>query len=150
MAMRTRTIGALALPGALVVTIALAVTPSAHPFGSGGEVSRPHALKLLINGKNWPLNTLNGSDDYLPIRAGRLRVQARWRTDARGTGYYVLISSTEPVNRNYARCFTGTSCLVPRRVPISVNQEMTLTVKVLTTNRNRLVAGFKACLIGGP
>jgi hypothetical protein len=160
-------VGTLALVAATFLAVAPAITTSrGEPLVAGtqrqpgahvtaGKTStvwparlRPHALKLLINGRRWPLTPLNGGDDYSDIRAGRLRVEARWLTDARGTGYHVAVSTTEPFNRVYRRCFTGTSCLVVGKLRIRVNQEMSVTVRVLRTGSNKLVEGFKACLDG--
>jgi hypothetical protein len=105
---------------------------------------RPHALKLLVNGKNPPTTPLDG-DDYNDIPAGKLQVEARWTTDARDTGYYLTISIGDRV---YARCSTGTSCLVPAKVAILVDQEISWTVKLLTTRGDKVVTGFKVCLDG--
>ena len=138
---------ALALVAGAFLTLAPAVTTSlGEPLGLRTE--RPHALKVLINGKRWALTPLNGSDTYANIRAARLRVEARWLTDARGTGYYVAISTTEPLKRVYARCFAGTSCLVANKLRIRANQEMSVVVRILKTRSNKLVAGFKVCLNG--
>jgi hypothetical protein len=103
----------------------------------------------LFNGKRLPITPLmGGTDNYVNIRTGRLRVEARWTTNARGTGYRVQISTTEPQARDYASCSTGTSCLVGIRVPIVVGQEMSWSVKILKTRTNKVVAGFKVCLVG--
>jgi hypothetical protein len=141
-------VGLLALATASFAALALTVTPiRGAPLGLG--VERPHNLKLLINGKRLPITRLTDTtDNYADIRAGRLRVEARWATNARGTGYHVQISTTEPQARDYARCSTGTSCLVGSRVPILVGQEMSWSVKILKTRTNKLVAGFKVCLLG--
>jgi hypothetical protein len=136
----------VALVAASVATFGSAITPSRG--GVRATAPRPHNVKLLINGKRWHLDTLNGGDNYIDIRARKLRVEARWQTDARGTGYYVLISTSEPVSKDLARCSSGTSCLVPKRVPIAFNQEMTLTVKVLKRPSDMVAAAFKACLNG--
>jgi hypothetical protein len=141
-------VGLLVLAAASFVAFAPAVTPvRGEPFGVG--VDRPHDLKLLINGKRLAITPLKATtDNYVPIRAGRLRVEARWTTNARGTGYRVQISTTEPQARDYASCSTGTSCLVGIRVPILVGQEMSWSVKILKTRTNGLAAGFKVCLVG--
>jgi hypothetical protein len=91
----------------------------------------------------------NGEDTYLPIRSGKLDVEARWTKDARRSGYSVVVSTTEPVTRDYAICSTGTSCVVRKRVAILPNQEMSWTVKVVTTKGKRLVMGVRVCLAGG-
>jgi hypothetical protein len=109
---------------------------------------QPHALELLINGKSMPIQSFDGDDEYIPIRAGKLRLEGRWTTDARGTGYQVAISADEPDNHVYARCSTGTSCVVPVEVPIRVDQELTWEIKVLTKRGGKLVAGGRVCLSG--
>ena len=72
-----------------------------------------------------------------------MQVEAKWTTDASGTGYYVKISAD---NRVYARCSTGTSCRVPGKVPLADNRLMTWTVELLTTKGNKVAGGFKVCL----
>lgn len=108
---------------------------------------RPRAVKLLINGKRLPITPLESTaDDYIDIPAGKLRVEAVWTTDARGTGYQVAISNSQPPVDE--RCSSGTSCLVPAKVPILIGQEMTWVVKILTTRGQKLVTGFRVCLAG--
>jgi hypothetical protein len=108
----------------------------------------PHAMKVLINGNPFPLNPLvESTDKYMPIRAGRLRVEAHWKSNA-SPGYYVLISTTEPQQRDYATCTAGTSCVVRENVSILKGQEMSWTVRVFTAQTLRPVAGFRVCLIG--
>jgi hypothetical protein len=74
-----------------------------------------------------------------------MQAEARWATDARGTGYYVTVSIGD---RLYARCSTGTSCPVVKKVPLPVDQEVSWTVKMLTTRGDKVVGGFKVCLAG--
>src|SRR5262249_10766121 len=69
----------------------------------------PQATGLSVNGKA-PPKTPMGADDYSDFPAGPMSVEAKWKTDAGPTGYYVKISTDDKV---YARCFTGTSCRVP-------------------------------------
>ncbi len=137
--------------GALSLTLALATAPSGQSRPArivSPSALRPHALKLLLNGKRWPLELLSGPDNYVGIPSGKLRVEARWQTDARGTGYYVQIATGEPLVRELARCSRGTSCVVPKTVPITKSQELTFTVKVVKTRGNKVVAGYRACLDG--
>jgi len=111
--------------------------------------TRPHNIKVLINGKRFAIAALvGGADNYLPINAGRLRVEARWQGNARGSGYYVVISTTEPQRRDYKTCSAGTSCLVSQKAQILAGQEMTWTVRIIKTQGKRLAAGFKVCLVG--
>jgi hypothetical protein len=103
---------------------------------------------VFINGKRYATSPLGGSDTYVNIRAGRLRVLARWQTDASGTGYHVQIKTAEPTVRTYRRCFTGTSCRVTQTVRIRPNQEMSWEVRIIKTRTKRLVACYKVCLDG--
>jgi hypothetical protein len=64
----------------------------------------------------------------------------------RGTGYRVVISTSEPAVRTYASCSTGTSCRVTKTVRIRPGQEMSWQIKVVWTRGNRLAAGVKVCL----
>jgi hypothetical protein len=105
---------------------------------------RPHGLKFLVNGKTPPTTPLDG-EDYSDMRAGRMQTEARWATDARDTGYYVTISIGDRV---YARCSTGTSCPVRAKVRLPVDEEVSWTVKMLTTRGDKVVGGFKVCLTG--
>jgi hypothetical protein len=109
---------------------------------------RPDDFKLLINGKNMPLVPLDGVDEYLDTPVGKLQVEARWTTDAEGTGYYVVVSTTVPEKRDHASCTTGTSCPVPAKVPIKDGQEMTWEVKVMTTRGDKVATALRVCLIG--
>ena len=108
---------------------------------------RPRALKLLVNGKRQPITPLDtGTDEYKDIAAGKLQVEAVWAGDVSGTGYEVAITNSQPpVDET---CSTGTSCRVPKQVPILDTQEMTFVVKVQTTRGKKVVTGFKVCLKG--
>ena len=105
---------------------------------------------LLVNGRQWPITLFNGEDRYTAIRPGRLRVEARWKTKLQGTGYRVVISTTEPIARTYRTCTTGTSCLVAQTVPILNKQEMSWTVKVVKVQPHHItvLGGFMVCLVG--
>src|SRR6266568_9406013 len=96
----------------------------AAPAQSASVVTKPHALKLLINGKRLPITPFSGPDRYNPIKAGRLRVLAKWQGSLTGTGYKVVISTTKPAVRTYRTCSTGTSCLVLKRAAIANGAEM--------------------------
>jgi hypothetical protein len=109
---------------------------------------RPHDLQILINGKNKPLEPLNGADKYLETPAGKLQVEARWTTPAQGTGYYVVVSTAEPEKRDHAKCSTGTSCVVPKKVALLADQEMSWHVKVLTAKGDKVATAFRVCLVG--
>ncbi len=103
---------------------------------------RPEAIKLFINGKT-PKSTSLDDDDYTKFAAGPLQVEAKWATDASGTGYYVKISEGA---REHARCATGTSCRVPGTVPLTAKDLMEWKVELLTTKGDKLADGFKVCL----
>jgi len=105
---------------------------------------RPHALRLFVNGKLPPTTPLDG-EDYSDFPKGPMRLQARWATDARGTGYYLKISIGDHV---YARCTTGTSCRVRDTVQLPADTEISWVVQLLTTHGNQIVDGFKVCLTG--
>jgi hypothetical protein len=109
---------------------------------------RPDAFKFLINGKNLPLVPLDGVDEYLDAPVGKLQAEARWTTDTKGTGYYVVVSTTVPEKRDHAKCTTGTSCLVPTKVPIKDGQEMTWEVTVMTTRGDKVATALRVCLVG--
>jgi hypothetical protein len=121
--------------------------PTVKQAGPSGK--RPHALEFLINGKRFPIVPIvGGPDDYAAFRARTMKAEARWTTDAGGTGYQVVISTAEPDEQNYATCSTGTSCRVAQGVPIAVGHEFSWNVKVVRTSDSRTVAGYKVCLMG--
>jgi hypothetical protein len=120
----------------------------AAPAESAGA-AKPHALKLLINGKKLPITRFGGTDIYNPIKASTLRVVARWTGSLTGTGYRVQISTTEPMQRTWRTCKTGTSCAVRQLVPIHKGQEFSWTVRMVYVKPHlyRVVAGFMVCLV---
>lgn len=136
----------LALLAALCAALLLAA-----PAESGPVSAKPHALKLLINGKQLPITPFAGPDRYNPINASSLRVEARWLTSLTGTGYKVVISTTEPTTRTWRTCSTGTSCLVSRRVPMLKGEEMSWTVRIMKVQPHlvRVLGGFMVCLARG-
>ena len=91
---------------------------------------------------------VGGGDNYHDFATGAMRVEARWTGDVRPAGYYVVISMLEPKERDYVTCSVGTSCVVPAKVPLLVNEEMSWSVRMLTKNGNKLVSGFRVCLTG--
>lgn len=105
---------------------------------------RPQAIKLFVNGKTPPTTPLQG-DNYVDFPAGPMQVEAKWTTDARNTGYYVQISVDDKV---YARCAAGTTCRVPKKVPLGANEEISWTLELLTTRGDMVTGGFKVCLNG--
>jgi len=133
------------LLGALSLALTLATAPSRGETLS--TTARPHNVKLFINGNRQPL-LATGADEYKPFRARTLNVEARWTTNARGSGHYVVVTQGEPLGRTLARCTTGTSCKVRTPLPLAVGQEMTLSVKVLKKSNGRIVTTAKACLVG--
>jgi hypothetical protein len=122
-----------------------AVTGAAHP----APAAMPSSFVLLLNGKPAPLTSeIGGSDEYHPIRSGPLTVEARWKGNTRGSGYFVQILTSEPKVHVYARCFTGTRCTVAKKVPIVLKGEMSWNVEVVTAKSHIVVNGFKSCLVG--
>jgi hypothetical protein len=105
---------------------------------------RPQSIKLFVNGKTPPSVSLEG-DHYSDFQAGPMQAEAKWTTDARGTGYYVTISVE---NKVYARCSTGTTCRVPKRLPLPAGNEVSWTLQLMTTRGNKIADGFKVCLEG--
>ena len=83
----------------------------------------------------------------MPIANGKVNVVARWRTNARGTGYRVVVATTEPVEQTYAACSAGRSCRVSKAT-ISPGLEMTWKVTIVKTRGNRVVGGLLVCLVG--
>ena len=143
--------GSVGRPGLGIRVERWRAAPSRRAPGcdADGPVDTAHNIKVLINGKRFAIAALvGGADNYLPINAGRLRVEARWQGNARGSGYYVVISTTEPQRRDYKTCSAGTSCLVSQKAQILAGQEMTWTVRIIKTQGKRLAAGFKVCLVG--
>jgi hypothetical protein len=109
---------------------------------------RPHDFEFLVGGKRQKLTPLIGGDEYVPIPAGDLEAEARWSTDAAGTGYSVVISTAEPTERTWATCSTGTSCRVPAAVPLEVDQELSWELEVVTNQGEKVVDGYRICLVG--
>jgi hypothetical protein len=109
---------------------------------------RPQEIELLINGKRQKITPLTGGDDYVGTPVGKLKAVARWATDARGTGYYVVLATTQPKKQTHATCRTGTTCSAPQAMPIGVDEEMTWEVRVVTVKGDRVVDGAKVCLVG--
>ena len=105
---------------------------------------RPSSIKLAVNGKTPPSVPLSG-DHYSDFPAGPMQVEAKWNTDAGDTGYYVTIGIDDKV---YARCSSGTSCSVPKQVPLPAGQEVSWVVQLMTTKGNKVAGGFKTCLKG--
>ena len=135
---------ALALLAALGASLVLAA-PARSDF-----VIEPHGLKLLINGKQLPKTPFGGPDRYTPIKASKLQVEARWQGNLKGTGYKVVISTTEPDLRTYRTCSIGTRCVVPQQVPIFKGEEMSWTVKIaqIKPHYTKILSGFMVCLNG--
>jgi hypothetical protein len=120
----------------------------AAPAGSAVS-AKPHGLTLLINGKKLPITPFSGPDRYTPIKASTLRVKALWQGSLAGTGYKVVISTTEPGVRTYRTCSTGTTCVVPRLVAIHNHEEMSWVVKIMKVRGHitQILSGFMVCLV---
>jgi hypothetical protein len=78
-----------------------------------------------------------------------MKVQAQWTGNATRSGYVVRIRTTEPKNRVYARCSTGTTCAVSQRVPARLDDEWSWVLEVVTVHGQRVVAGFQVCASSG-
>jgi hypothetical protein len=89
----------------------------------------------------------HGTDNYVPINAGKLAVVAKWPTNLRGTGYQIELATTEPVERVQAVCKTGTSCRVTRTIRIKRAVEMSWKVTIYS-KVGFPVGGFVVCLVG--
>jgi hypothetical protein len=131
---------------ALVVAVCACVWMIA-PAGSAAAAT-PTALKLLINGKQLPITPFSGPDKYNRITASKLHVQATWKTSLTGTGYRIVITTTEPTVRTWRTCTTGTSCVVPQTVPMLKGEEMSWTVRLMKVKPHQItiLAGFMVCL----
>jgi hypothetical protein len=105
---------------------------------------RPQAIKLFVNGKT-PKSVPLSADNYSDFPAGPMQVEAKWTTDASNTGYYVHISDDAGIS---ATCSAGTSCRIPKAVPLAVGQEDSWTLELLTTQGHKVAGGFKVCLTG--
>lgn len=134
--------------GLLLVAALFASVWLAAPAQSA-SVSGPSALKLLINGKKLPITPFSGPDRYNPIKVSKLRVEARWLGSLTGTGYRVVITTTEPTTRTWRTCTTGTSCLVSQQVPILKGEEMSWTVRIMKVKPHfvKILGGFMVCLV---
>jgi hypothetical protein len=134
---------------ALVATLCASAWVAA-PAHSAAVAAKPHGLTLLFNGKKLPITPFSGPDHYVPIKPVVLHVAAHWLTNLQGTGYKVVISTTEPGLHTYATCVSGTSCIVRKPVPIVHNEEMSWTVRVIKVQPHRItiLSGFMVCLIG--
>lgn len=131
---------------ALVATLCASVWLAAP--ASAKATAAPHALKLLINGKQLPLTPFAGPDHYNAITASKLRVVARWKGSLTGTDYKVQISTTEPTVRTWRTCSTGTSCAIPGQVPILKGEQMSWIVRLEIKRHHfvKLLGGFMICL----
>jgi hypothetical protein len=134
----------LTLLAALSAAVAIAA-PASH---SAAVSTKRHALKLLINGKRLPITPFAGPDLYNPITASKVRTVAKWQGSLTGTGYKVVISTTEPTVHTWRTCSTGTSCVVKKALPIANGQEMSWTVRMMLVkpHLHKIIAGFMVCL----
>jgi hypothetical protein len=132
-----------ALIGALCASSVLLATP-AH----SATTAKPHALKLLINGKQLPITPFTGPDHYNPITASKLRVKATWKGSLTGSGYKVQITTTWPTVHTWKTCSTGTSCVVPQSIGILNDEQMSWSVRLMISKPHfiKIVSGFMVCL----
>lgn len=145
---RRRTILGLTVFAVLAATISIAV-----PARSAAVSTKPHSVKLLINGKQLPSTRVGKQDHYVPIKATKLRVVARWKGSLTGSGYKIRIYTTFPVTRTWRLCTTGTSCAVRQQPKILKGQQYSWFVYVIKGKQPRvtIVNSFEVCVIGnGP
>jgi hypothetical protein len=117
-------------------------------FGAGGASTRPHALRLYVNGQYVQIVPIvGGSDDYAQLHAKTMLLEARWVGDAGGSGYYVRLSTDEPKTKVYATCTSGTSCKTPSPVPLGIDLETSWYIQIISTKGNKVVSGYKYCLV---
>jgi hypothetical protein len=105
---------------------------------------RPRSIRLFVNGKTPPSVPLT-ADHYSDFPAGPMQAEAKWTSDARGSGYYLTISDDYGLR---ARCSAGTSCRVAKPVPLPAGAEDSWTVELLTTKGDKVADGFKVCVEG--
>jgi hypothetical protein len=132
---------------ALVAAVAASISIAA-PARSAPVSTKPHALKLLINGKQLPITPFGGPDRYNAVKASTLRIVARWKGALSG-GYRVVISTVDhPPIRTWRTCTTGTSCRVSQAVPILKGQEMSWVVRIVKKKPHlyTVLGGFMVCL----
>jgi hypothetical protein len=137
-----------AICGLTLVSTLCAAVFLAAPAQSARSSATPHALQLLINGKQLPITPFTGPDHYNPITASKLSVVAKWKTNLQGTGLKVVISTTEPNVRTWRTCSTGTSCSVPGQVPILNGEQMSWIVRIMEIKHHyvKVLSGFMVCL----
>jgi hypothetical protein len=124
------------------------VVETSRPLLRSWRVLPFRNVALRVNGKARPLVSMfSKTYDYRPIAAGPLRVEARWKGDARAKGYFIEISTTEPEEKRYARCTTGTSCRVAHKARIEVNQGMSWLVTFRRVDGTAL-DGYRLYLVG--
>jgi hypothetical protein len=118
----------------------------AGSFGNG--LDQAARSQVLINGKRLPITPFSGPDRYNPITASKVRTVAKWKGSLTGTGYQIQISTTEPTVKIWKTCKTGTSCVVPKAVPILNGEEMSWTVRMMVKKPHlvKVIAGFTVCL----
>lgn len=105
----------------------------------------PQDVKYLINGTKLRSSELEkGTDNYLPIRPGRLQVGVSWTGKLNGT--YVLI--TDSSSKTTKTCSTGTSCVATRTARVRNKQEMSWSIQVLTLKGRKMLSNTIICLVG--
>jgi hypothetical protein len=133
-------VGAALLAGACLALVSA--------FGAGGASTRPHALKLYVNGRHVAIvPIIGGSDDYAQLHSNAMFVQARWTGDAAGSGYFVRLSTDEPKTKVYAICAAGTVCQTAKPVPLGIDIETSWHIEVVSNKTKQVVAGYKYCLV---
>jgi hypothetical protein len=111
-----------------------------------GQAARPQAADQR---QAIAAHAVRGPDRYNPITVSKLHVVARWTGNLTGAGYRIQISTTEPAQKIWRTCKTGTSCPVSQAVPIRKGQEFSWTVRIVRvkTHLYQVVGGFMVCLV---
>lgn len=117
------------------------------PVASGAG-ARPHHFTLFVNGKQVPIVPIvGGSDDYAQLHSKSMLIETRWTGNTAGSGTFVRVSTSEPDEKVYASCFSGTSCKIPAAVPLGIDIETSWYVELVTTKGHKVLAGYKYCLV---
>ncbi len=129
---------------------AAALAIAASPGDATTADTKPRRLVLMFNGKKVPLQPIvGGEDEYAPFRGSTMVVSAKWTGSATGSGYFVRISTREPIVKTYASCFRGTSCRVPGVIHLPARIYSSWHIEVVTTKGQKVVAGYQYCFQRG-
>jgi hypothetical protein len=133
----------------LVVALGVVVAVAA-PAHSAAVATKPHGLKVLINGKRLTVTLPGAQDRYNPIKTSKIRISARWQGNLAGSGYRVVIATVDhPPIRTWRTCTTGTSCSLAKAVPILKGQEQSWLVTIVKKKPHliQIIGNVMVCLI---